>query len=192
VSVDVMSRVWRLKLPHNEKFVLLAFADHANDDGLCFPSIARIAWKCQYSERGIQNIVASLKVKGLIEIVTQGGGRGVTPRYIVRPEKGEELAPFGGERVNARTERVQSTTQKGEVATAPESSSNHQRQPSGSGATSRFYVSFNGGTKDGAFLYYPTKPNDEIILGDETYRYLSKDSGEGKGRTTLHYELVSA
>ena len=33
MSIKLMTRVWDLNLPSAEKFVVLALADHAHDDG---------------------------------------------------------------------------------------------------------------------------------------------------------------
>ncbi|WP_373885605.1 helix-turn-helix domain-containing protein [Snodgrassella alvi] len=33
-----MAKAWELDLSQGEKLVLLALCDHANDDGICYPS----------------------------------------------------------------------------------------------------------------------------------------------------------
>jgi len=124
VSVKMMARAWELDLPQNEKFIRLAFADHADDDGLAYPSIGRIAWKSGYSIRQVQTIVGELKERGIL-VATDGakGGRSVATAYRICPEKGAKIAPFRPlKRVRFATERVKPTAQKGEVATAYESS----------------------------------------------------------------------
>ena len=41
MSVKIMSQVWELDIDHSEMIVLLAMADHADDDGQnCYPSNA--------------------------------------------------------------------------------------------------------------------------------------------------------
>jgi hypothetical protein len=70
-----MSQVWedtRIE-SQSELLVLLALADHARDDGLCWPSMRSIAVKARIEERSAQRIVRRLIEKGLIELVSQGG-----------------------------------------------------------------------------------------------------------------------
>jgi len=94
-SVRIMAQVWELQLSESHKLVLLAFGDHANDEGICFPSIARVAWKCGLSERQVQRIVAALRKIGLLSAVNgMSGGRKRTTLYRVSPEKGDKLSPF--------------------------------------------------------------------------------------------------
>lgn len=49
-----MTRVWEAALPGGDKFILLAIADSANDEGYCWPSVATLARKCSMTERGVQ------------------------------------------------------------------------------------------------------------------------------------------
>lgn len=55
-----MSLVWDLstinsELNRDDKFLLLALADHANDDGECYPSLSKIQKKCFFSRQGLLN-----------------------------------------------------------------------------------------------------------------------------------------
>jgi len=68
VSIDMMNRVWwREDLKTMEKFVALALADAAGDDGACYPSIARIAKKCSCVPRTVQTALKGLESKRLIK-----------------------------------------------------------------------------------------------------------------------------
>ncbi len=61
--------VWEMDLPHAEKWVLLAMADHADHDGgNIYPGMQLIAWKTDYSERHVKRIVASLMRKGILQL----------------------------------------------------------------------------------------------------------------------------
>lgn len=62
---------WAWEIPTSEigmtnKFVLLALADYADKDGLCFPSQATLGDKVALSERTIRTCLADLETKGLI------------------------------------------------------------------------------------------------------------------------------
>jgi hypothetical protein len=124
VSIRVMSAVWELALPQSQKLILLAFADHADDQGRCRPSIARVAWKSGYSKRQAQAIARDLRRAGVLEIEDHAdGGRGWPIEYRIRPEKGAKLAPFNGpkgcdataQRVRPGSKRVRSSVRKGAV-----------------------------------------------------------------------------
>jgi len=67
MSVKVQSMVWDADIEHNQKFVLIALADQANDFGKeCWPSIMRLADKCNLSERAVQTNLKRLEEAGII------------------------------------------------------------------------------------------------------------------------------
>jgi len=82
MSVRIMATVWELDLSSVEKLVLLALADCANDDGLCWPSIATLKRKACVGERTVQRAIASLVSAGLLNR-QEVSGRGC--KYIVNP-----------------------------------------------------------------------------------------------------------
>lgn len=65
--------------PH-QRLLLLAIADHADDDGVCWPSIDRLAAKCAVSARQVQRTLQQLQTDGWL-VVDRGRGRGNTSRY---------------------------------------------------------------------------------------------------------------
>jgi hypothetical protein len=70
MSVKQMAKVWEYELPHNHQSIMLAMADHANDEGgSIFPSLERVAWKTGYKRGSVKRIVRELKVIGLLVIV---------------------------------------------------------------------------------------------------------------------------
>lgn len=89
-----MSQVWELDLPSNEKMILLALADHANDQGICAPSFSRIAWKCGISKDTVKRAVKSFRETGLISKLSEAGGPGRPAVWKVCPSKGCMLHPF--------------------------------------------------------------------------------------------------
>lgn len=92
-----MAQVWELDLPQGEKFVLLAFADHADDEGVCRPSVERVAWKTGYEQRQVKRIGKKLRESGLLLLLRQARPeRGLAAEYRIQAHKGIRLAPFRG------------------------------------------------------------------------------------------------
>jgi Helix-turn-helix domain len=117
-----MSAVWELDLLPQDKFILLAFADHADDSGYCYPSLHRICWKCGVSKDSIRRCLARMVFKGIVVILQKGTGRGHTTRYQLRTQKGSKLPPFFVEGSQLAPERVATGEIKGSTLTTPESS----------------------------------------------------------------------
>lgn len=94
MSVKIMGLVWDLDLPSNKKFVLLAYADHANHEGKnIFPAIATVAKKTGYHERSVQRITGELNTDGYL--VDDGSGPVGTNRwYIPLSIGGDKIAPL--------------------------------------------------------------------------------------------------
>src|SRR6185437_10994767 len=122
MSALLMGLVWGIQLDHQEQAVMLALADHAQDDGTqIFPSVDRLAWKTGYTRRNVQYVLRRLESKHLIIAVAhEHGGRGCATEYIMRLDNGTAKAPFESKQKGAKydksdEERVQSTTntQKG-------------------------------------------------------------------------------
>ena len=62
MSIKLMSAVWeRDDLTSTQKLVLLALADWANDEGLCWPSVDRVALKASLTSRGVQKTIRALE-----------------------------------------------------------------------------------------------------------------------------------
>lgn len=91
VSIKVMALVWEVTdLNQCETLVALALADHANDQGLCWPSMDRVAAKARISQRQARRVMRSLESKGLI-LTKRGGGR-KTEKKIVTNQYQFDLA----------------------------------------------------------------------------------------------------
>ena len=83
MSIKVMTSVWEQSKQENGRLLLLlALADHANDDGVCWPSILRLAQRIRRKERQTKRLVAELMESGELFRV-QGVGRGNTNLYLV-------------------------------------------------------------------------------------------------------------
>lgn len=192
MSIKIMSAVWDLDLPRDEKIVLLAFADHADDDGVCWPAVERIAQKCGYSPRSIQRKLGPLQDRGLLVEMDPAfvGGRGQMRRFQVVPEKGDKLAPLQngkGDKLSLKGDN--SVVRKGDTAMSPEPSlepSENQSDLFGKGSKPKkngalYTPGFNriwaihpeGGKKPGAEAYHKAikkLPQDEMEELLERYR----------------------
>lgn len=94
MSVKVMSAIWdHGPEKQADRFVLLALADFANDDGECWPSVKTVSRKVCMTERGVQKIVQRLESEGWLSVV-YGGGRHGCNLYTVNPERGSPRTTF--------------------------------------------------------------------------------------------------
>jgi hypothetical protein len=67
MSIKIMSKVWTEQdTCGNERLVLMALADNANDEGICWPSHTTIASKCRIDRRHVIRLVQSLVDRGYI------------------------------------------------------------------------------------------------------------------------------
>jgi Helix-turn-helix domain len=90
MSVRVMTAVWSIDLPDSQKIVLLALADCANDEGLCWPSMATLTKKCSKGERTVQGVIKDLVTAGHLsrdEVAGRGCKYLVHPRSDCAPQK---------------------------------------------------------------------------------------------------------
>lgn len=129
MSIKVMSQVWELDLPATDKLILLGFADHANDEGICRPSFARIAWKCGISRETVKRTVRRLQESpGILAKIAEAGGHGYPPVRQILTAKGVRLTPFASDlgRSNGghgQGERGSRAPGMGVTAVTPESKS---------------------------------------------------------------------
>ena len=68
MSIKVMSWVWEQALPPLDRIVLMAIADHADDDGYAWPGMKRIAEKCSMEKRTVQRHVEKLQEQQLLKV----------------------------------------------------------------------------------------------------------------------------
>jgi hypothetical protein len=96
MSVKIMAQVWELDIDHSDLIVLLAMADHADDDGQnCYPSVGYLAWKSGYSDRQIRRVLRTLEFTGIItRVAHEEGGRGYATEYRIDPAKGDKKSAF--------------------------------------------------------------------------------------------------
>jgi DNA-binding transcriptional ArsR family regulator len=87
------------------KLLLVKLADNANEEGVCWPSLALIIEHTELSRRTVQDHLTRLEVLGLIEIERREGGNGTLPnRYHLqipaparRPKGVQDARPPGAQ-----------------------------------------------------------------------------------------------
>lgn len=151
MSIKVTSLIWECgPFDGSTLLVMLALGDWANDEGVAWPAVERIARKARCCERTAQSILAELtapnsKSEQWLK-VEKGGGRRRTNRYRINlvllaeyrkrqeeqaeksaevapfvPGKGAEVAPLPpGNGAIQCTETVQPSAGNGAAVTAPE------------------------------------------------------------------------
>ena len=95
MSIAAMNWVWALRLRPSVKFVLLALADAADDNGVCWPSVPTIANKTCLEDRSVQRILSSVKRDGLLEIERRyrKDGTPTSNRYRLTMKIGGDKTP---------------------------------------------------------------------------------------------------
>lgn len=77
MSIKIMSQVWeREDLDPYERLVVLCLADHANDEGVCYPSVGRLCQRTGMKERGVQNVLKRLSERGVLTVQKNAGMKG--------------------------------------------------------------------------------------------------------------------
>lgn len=66
MSIALMNAAWSTDLPLSAKFLLVALADQANDQGECYPSIALLRKRCSMGERTVQDQIDVLVRMGYL------------------------------------------------------------------------------------------------------------------------------
>jgi hypothetical protein len=119
MSIKVMSRIWESG-PESltDRFVLLAIADYANDEGEAWPSVAGIMRKTTLSERGVQTTIRRLEANGWLAIQTGNGRKGCNNYTIKTPQ---HMHPAGDAPPQMKAETPHMTAQN-PAAYAPEPS----------------------------------------------------------------------
>lgn len=100
MSVKLMGEIWPLQFrPKGDKFVLLALADAANDDGITWIAVRSrnagkldLMKKCSMSDRAIQGALNRLDEQGFIQRTIRAG-KGVLYRIMSTPENPAGLTP---------------------------------------------------------------------------------------------------
>ena len=77
MSILAMTWAWGLmELDQSQTLVLLALADAANDDGVCWPSQAELGRKARLKDRAVRNQIRSLEAMGLVSVSSRSTSQG--------------------------------------------------------------------------------------------------------------------
>lgn len=83
MSIRLMTLAWELKIPATRKIVLLALCDWANDEGICFPSVARVASRASLSPRQCKRVLHQLADDRWVDVVGNPTGGASSRRYQI-------------------------------------------------------------------------------------------------------------
>ena len=85
MSIRIMSAVFESEtLGPTERLIMLSLADHADDEGRCYPSIDRLSRRTGLSERAVQTNIGKLRDQGYIKVVLRGC-KGRSNLYFISP-----------------------------------------------------------------------------------------------------------
>ena len=177
-----MMEVWTSDLPTTtHKLVLLAFADNADNEGLCWPSMRLIAWKTGLSLRQTSRIVGDLIASGALEVISEFTPRSSrrcrvrTDKLTALPDRRADSGDTAG--WSDRPLRNDTTDPPEGTPVSPEPSKEPSREPT-------------SGTRDVRSIYLPRRadhqakgPSRPRLNGDDDrIDWLEKRFREGKKR----------
>jgi len=126
MSGKATGMVWELDIPHNQQYVLLAMADHADHDGEhIYPSISALAWKTGYSNRQVQRVIKALMDSGVIELTREANGYRSTNHYRIAWDKAPKKKPRDtrGDKMSTQTKaRGDILARRGDIWVSPKPS----------------------------------------------------------------------
>lgn len=95
MSVEAMAWAWKQgDLNDGEKLTLMALADHAHDDGVCWPSNGLLAKKLGVSDRAVRGRIEKLEAKGLLRREERQRDNGSqTSNLVVLAVPGSDVPP---------------------------------------------------------------------------------------------------
>ena len=112
------------------KLVLLKLADHADENGECFPSIERIATDTEMNERSVRRHLEALEAAGLIDRRTRGRGKFYRLNVAAKPD-----TEAGNEQLTPDTESANTAPTPDSLSTTPDSLSKTPDTESGRSLT---------------------------------------------------------
>ena len=106
MSIALMTLARKTALPTNAKFVLMALADWADDNGVnCYPSVYELSEYMTCSERTVQRLLRELEEGGWVAVVGNAQGGGSSRQYALNVPQMEMIAAIEHARREAEKER---------------------------------------------------------------------------------------
>ena len=106
MSIKLMTLARMTALPTNAKFVLMALADWADDNGInCYPSVYELSEYMTCSERTVQRLLRELEEGGWVAVVGNAQGGGSSRQYALNVPQMEMIAAIEHARREAEKER---------------------------------------------------------------------------------------
>ena len=122
MSIKAMNWAWQIDLAANKKLMLLCLADHADNDGVCWPGISAVVEKTGLSRRTVINFLHEFEAGGLLQRQQRKGQNGrqmasvielnlKAERVHIGPSPGANPAPGEAGQPGAKNDdyRVQKT-----------------------------------------------------------------------------------
>lgn len=136
MSIKIMSQIWENSNQSGAGLLLLlALADHANDEGYCYPGVNRLAHKIRRTENAVQKTLKALVESGDLEIYHNQGiqtASGKTNLYrIIIPQGVEKVIPQKKGVEIPIPQGVEKTTPDGVEKVIPKPSVYSSCEPSG-------------------------------------------------------------
>ncbi|MGY6129129.1 helix-turn-helix domain-containing protein (plasmid) [Paraburkholderia strydomiana] len=129
----IMSACWPLQgMSLAQKAVLISLADNANDQGVCWPSIATIAKRICASERAVQNAIKWLESAGIV-VANRNNGRHtsytITPASYAPPQEMHPRTKCTGA-ADAPTPAADASDPRTRCTTPPHQMPSNRKEPS--------------------------------------------------------------
>jgi hypothetical protein len=124
LSIKIMS--WVLDhSPYEGKARLIhvVLADHANDEGVCWPRQDQIAARAGCSVEHVRVTVKQMISDGYVEIIAASKGRGSSHRYMLKNPKSVGVSGHGSPQVDGLSPQVDGVI-------TPNPSPNNRQEPS--------------------------------------------------------------
>lgn len=150
MSGYLQGQVWFRDVRGSERDVLLAMADHGDDDGTrIFPSVDYLSWKVGISRRQVQRIVSGLREKGALIVVREATRYEPThyrmeldalpakPKYEPKNRDDVDVTPADSRGDKSPPSGVTDPAARGDVQMSPEPSGEPSEKPSTSNRRAR-------------------------------------------------------
>jgi hypothetical protein len=184
-----MTAVWESDVqPAGKRLVLLALADSANDEGVCWPHMATIARKAGIGVSSARKACAALEEEGLLEreyrkvLTTAGNETNKSSIYTLNPQKlaARAQTPAQIERPPAKIERTPPPNPGG----PPAQIERHNRKGNPQVEPSLNQSAADGSAPDGLFsadeiranIGLEVKGNDVVAAYVDAYRAAHQDN----------------